>query len=274
MLMIGMESSRADEQVWPTGAAMPDGVVGIAVARIHLRLGSEPIAPRVAVGRHDDHGALVLGQSGIFVVNPGAPDTGAETRGRRPQRRRRPPARAPGPGQAPRARGARVRPGPGGRQVPRHRDRRAHAGRRRRTGCGGRGRAAAPARRHRPGDGPADEAVAVGRARVGRLERAEPLASVRALGVAPLLLASAGTVAAGGADEADPGPSSMFTGDQASPAAWKKRRPVPPARARDDARRGGGLRRAGLRTVECRRRADRARRVEHWRGFLTSSYGS
>lgn len=78
LLMIGMESSRADEQVWPTGAAMQDGVVGIAVARAHLRLGSETIDPRVAVGRHDDQGALVLGQSGILVVNPGLPDTGTE----------------------------------------------------------------------------------------------------------------------------------------------------------------------------------------------------
>lgn len=77
LLMIGLESSRADESAWQTGAAMEDGAVGVAIARVHLRLGAEPIQPRIAVGRRDDQGALVLGESGVFVVNPGEPDQGS-----------------------------------------------------------------------------------------------------------------------------------------------------------------------------------------------------
>lgn len=74
LLMIGLESTRADEHAWSRSAAMQDGAVGVAIARVHLRLGAEPVKPRVAVGRRDDQGALVLGQSGVFVVNPGEPD--------------------------------------------------------------------------------------------------------------------------------------------------------------------------------------------------------
>lgn len=76
LLMIGVESTRADDRAWSTGAAMEDGAVGVAIARVHLRLGAEPVKPRIAVGRHDDQGALVLGQSGVLVVNPGEPDRG------------------------------------------------------------------------------------------------------------------------------------------------------------------------------------------------------
>lgn len=74
LLMIGLESTPADERAWSIGAAMEDGAVGVAIARVHLRLGAEPVKPRIAVGRRDDAGALVLGESGVFVVNPGSPD--------------------------------------------------------------------------------------------------------------------------------------------------------------------------------------------------------